>query len=231
MTRFSFCVWVLVKIELVMVRYYTEEEVSFHNSHDDCWVSIFDKVFDLTALIAENRGELTRPLEKVAGMSISHWFNDQFDVKTYMDPVKNIRLPYTPDGRFIHVPPADAREWDTSLTAPWWKDDNYVVGKLTSKKRLIKVVNMLTKMEDTLYVCQEETVADIQARYVEFNKHSESYTWKALVEGDFVILDPSKTLEDNSVPDETEEFYKLGLDDDFYIPTLHLYFNDDLTIA
>ena len=140
-------------------------------------------------------------------------------------------MPYVPEGRFIHIPPSDAREWDTSYEKPWWNDEQYIVGKLTEKKRLIKVMNMLSKTENTIYVCAEETVADIQTRYMEYNKHSESYTWKALLDGEFVLLDMEKTLEENGVIDETENFYKLGLDDDFYVPVLHLYFNDDLTYA
>jgi len=41
----------------------------------------------------------------------------------------------------------------------------------------------------------------------------------------------SKNLEENGIPDETEELLELGIDVDEYIPAIHLYFNDDLTIA
>lgn len=41
----------------------------------------------------------------------------------------------------------------------------------------------------------------------------------------------SKTLEENGVPDESEEFYKLSMNDELSLPALHLYFNDDLTEA
>ena len=212
--------------------YYTEEEIAIHNAHDDCWVSVFDDVFDLTALIAENRGDLTRPLEKAAGTNISHWFEQATqEVKTHICPERNIRLPYCPEGRFCHVAPPDAREWDTSFAKPWWKDEAYMVGKLTQKKRLVKLLNMLTKGERTIYTCAEETVGEIKTRYMEYNKHSESYTWKALVKGEFTVLEMDKTLEDNGVPDETDTFFDLGLDDDFYVPTLHLYYDDDLTYA
>ena len=40
-----------------------------------------------------------------------------------------------------------------------------------------------------------------------------------------------KTLEENDIPDESEQFIELGLDEDMYIPAIHLYFNDDLTVA
>ena len=32
-------------------RYYTPKEVAFHNTSDDCWVSFFDEVYDLSKLI------------------------------------------------------------------------------------------------------------------------------------------------------------------------------------
>lgn len=31
--------------------------------------------------------------------------------------------------------------------------------------------------------------------------------------------------------DESEEYEELGMDDDYYIPSLHLYFKDDLSVA
>jgi len=46
------------------IRYFTEQEILLHNSYDDCWVSVFGNVFDLTELIAANRGEMSRPLGK-----------------------------------------------------------------------------------------------------------------------------------------------------------------------
>ena len=40
-----------------------------------------------------------------------------------------------------------------------------------------------------------------------------------------------KTLEENGIPDEDEEFYKLSMNDDNFLQAIHLYFNDDLTEA
>lgn len=59
------------------------------------------------------------------------------------------------------------------------------------------------------------------------NLHAASYTWKRLGK----VLDMDKNLADNEIPDETEELISLGIDVEDYIPALHLYFNDDLTIA
>ena len=40
-----------------------------------------------------------------------------------------------------------------------------------------------------------------------------------------------KNLAQNDILDETEELLELGIDVDEYIPAIHLYFDDDLTIA
>jgi cytochrome b involved in lipid metabolism len=116
-----------------MVKYFTPEEVARHNCREDCWVSIFYNVFDITDLIAQNPGELALPLLKSAGTSISHWFlKDTGDLKTYIDPEKNIRLPYTPGGRFIDVPPPLPRVLSVNKEKPWWLDQKYMVGKVNS---------------------------------------------------------------------------------------------------
>ena len=78
-----------------------------------------------------------------------------------------------------------------------------------------------------LQVCSEEILSEIQDRYLKYNAHAASYTWK--YEGR--NLDMNKTLEENGVPDESEEFYKLSMNDEQFLPALHLYFNDDLTEA
>ncbi len=68
---------------------------------------------------------------------------------------------------------------------------------------------------------------EILDRYLELNKHAASYTWKRLGRP----LDMSKTLEQNDIPDETREFLDLNVDEDEYIPAIHLYYNDDLTVS
>ena len=57
------------------------------------------------------------------------------------------------------------------------------------------------------------------------------YYWKSLDNGDFRPLDMAKTLEQNGIYDERKEFERLRIDSDFYVPVLHLYYNDDLTVA
>ncbi len=57
-------------------RFYTPKEVALHNISGDCWVSIFDKVYDLTLLINKNhtRSECD-PIVLAAGTDITHWFD------------------------------------------------------------------------------------------------------------------------------------------------------------
>jgi cytochrome b involved in lipid metabolism len=115
-----------------MVKYYTQEEIAFHNHGDDCWVTIFDDVYDITELLKNYRGPLSIPLLEAAGSSISHWFNKKTgDLKTYIDPVRNIEMPYTPQGRFVHVPPSDPLDFSESVALPWWKDARYIIGKVS----------------------------------------------------------------------------------------------------
>jgi len=76
-------------------------------------------------------------------------------------------------------------------------------------------------------VCSEETMQEILNRYLTYNGHAASYTWKYNGQN----LDMDKTLEENSIPDEDEQFYELGINDDQYLQAIHLYFNDDLTEA
>ena len=59
-------------------RFYTPGEVARHNTSDDCWVSFFYGVYDLTKLLHDNwetQAELCIPIGKVAGTDISHWFD------------------------------------------------------------------------------------------------------------------------------------------------------------
>jgi len=45
-------------------------------------------------------------------------------------------------------------------------------------------------------------------------------------------MDMNKTLEENGIRDEDHEFERMGIQEaDWYIPALHLHFNDDLTVA
>ena len=136
--------------------------------------------------------------------------------------------------RFLHVPPpSPTSSFRVDFGVAWWKNENHVIGRLSSKPRRINVINTLTQQEHRLEVCSEETIGEIQGRYFAFNRHAGSYTWKRLTDDGekFVVLDMDKTLTENGVPDEDVEFEKLNIPDDYYIPAIHIYFNDDLTDA
>ncbi|TMW64628.1 hypothetical protein Poli38472_011508 [Pythium oligandrum] len=215
------------------LRYYTPREVAMHNTGEDCWVSIFHRILDLSELIQEHRGLLTQPLILHAGEDISHWFDPATqDVRKHVDAGRNVELPFLPYGRFLNVPPPEpTSNWSTTDAVPWWKDAKYVVGKLTTKVRWIEIVNVLTQQHHALEVCCEETIEEIQARYLRFNAHARSYTWKYLDDDDFVPLNMKQTLEENGIPDESPLFEKLDMDEQQYKPSLYIYFNDDLTVA
>lgn len=211
-------------------RYYTPDEVAAHNSADDLWLSIFDHVFDLTSLVQEHRTNLAQPLVLHAGQDISHWFDATTrNVKTYYDEKRGLFLPYTPMGSFLHVLPAEPDGGTVHVAVPWWKNSEYIVGKVSKNVRHLKVVNTLTQQSDVLKVCAEETFAEIQSRYAEYNAHATSYTWKHLLNDAFVPLDMARTLDQSGIPDEGPLFDKLHIDSDLFLPTVHLYFNDDLT--
>ena len=220
-------------LDLKILVYYTTEEVAEHNSAEDCYVIIGQLVYDLTALIVEYRGPLAEPLIAAAGENISHWFDlGTLNVKTFVHPEYNIRVPYTPMGRFVHVPPSEpVSSWSTNIVNPWWRNPQYIVGKVSQKARQIRVVNFLTSQEHILKICIEETLMEVLRRYLAFNSHAESYTWKSLVKGKLVSLNMHQTLEENGIVDEEAIFEELGIELDECIPTLHLYFNDDLTVA
>lgn len=119
-------------------------------------------------------------------------------------------------------------DWVPDNSLPWWEDESkYCIGKLTTRTRQIRIINTLTRQDDILEVASEESLNEILDRYLEINCHAASYTWKRLGR----VLDMAKTLEQNDIEDERDEMIQLGMKTDEYIPAIHLYFNDDLTIA
>ncbi len=107
----------------------------------------------------------------------------------------------------------------------------YFILQLTKKVRQIRVINITTKSEDIISTCCEDCIDDILEKYLEYNNHARSYTWKAIIGDEVVNLNMRKTLEENGLADESEMFYSLGVSDDTYIPSVLIYFNDDLTYA
>ncbi|KAK2899352.1 cytochrome b5 domain-containing protein 1 [Channa argus] len=209
-------------------KYFTPAEVAAHNTADDLWVSFLGKVCDLTPLMSEYKGDvLLLPILEFAGKDISSWFDPKTkDVQKYVDPQTNCVRYYTPRGRFVHVPPSGPRsDWASNIGEPWWRDKRYEVGLLSAKTRWIRVINTLTSQEQRMEVCSEETLDEILHRYLHYNSHACSYTWKH----DGANLDMSRTLSENNVPDDDLELDQLMLDRDLFTPAILLHFNDDLT--
>ena len=177
-------------------------------------------------------GPTTEPLIQHAGQDLSHWFNAQTnDVKTCIDPDSGLEVPYLPHGRFVHVPPNEpSADWRTDYGLPWWLDDKqFMKGLLSKKRRYVRIVNTLTSQNDLLEVATEETLEEIRQRYLKYNLHAGSYTWKRLG----APLDLTKTLDQNGIPEETDAADQLlnGSSDEVYVPAIHVYFKDDLTVC
>jgi cytochrome b involved in lipid metabolism len=210
--------------------YFTPREVAQHNTYDDLWVSWLGYVYDLTPLALKYRGDiLMNPIIKNAGKDISHWFDkDTRNIKMHMNSKLGCMVPYCPDGRFVHVSPhVPYANWRPMVEKPWWEDDQYCIGKISQKTRKIRIVNTLTKDEHIIEVCSEENLIAIQERYLKLNAHSKGYVWKRLGN----LLDMTKTLEENNILDESQQFEMLGMDEEEYLPVIHIYFSDDLSIA
>lgn len=156
-------------------------------------------------------------------------------MRTYIDPVTQLKTPYTPHGPFLHVTALSPITGPAAVVfpVPWWRDESLEVGLLTRAPRHLRIVNSLADTEHPILVAGEATVAEIQTFFLDCNAHCRSYTWKAFVGGRFITLDPSRTLSDNGVADDTAEAAALGLDPDLpgYQTTLLLVYNDDLTAA
>jgi len=214
-----------------MKRFYTPKDVVVHNTSNDLWVSFFHEVYDITKLIQENfTSPLVDPIVSAAGTDITYWFDPKTkEPKTCVDARTGLTTYYLPQGRYLHVPSSEpSSQPDPIFKEAWWKDKQYCIGHLTKKVRKIKIVNMLTAHEDVLEVPCEETINEILERYKEINSHAASYTWKRLGRP----LEMESTLDENDILDETDEFERLEIDqEEWYIPAIHLYFNDDLTVA
>ncbi|XP_065192199.1 cytochrome b5 domain-containing protein 1-like [Sycon ciliatum] len=209
-------------------RHYTPLEVAEHNQESDMWVTYLGRVYDLTALCEEYKGsDLIKPIVQAAGTDITHWFDKStLDIRRRIDEETGCSMYHTPMGRFVHVPPRfPSSSWKTNFGTPWWKNHKYCIGILSSRVRHIRLVNTLTSQEHCIKVCEEETINEILLRYLVINQHANSYTWK--FEGR--NLDMEQTLQENGIPNQNAEFFRLGMDEEHWRPAILLYFNDDLS--
>ncbi|KAF4520933.1 hypothetical protein B566_EDAN008908, partial [Ephemera danica] len=130
-------------------RFFTPKEVAIHNKSDDIFVSVFGRILNLTFLVEEYRGEshLIKPLLMFAGKDVSHWFDkDTGEFLHYTDLTTGTRKPFVPHGLVPHVTP-NSHDDDH---VQWWKDDALEVGRLTTRLRLVRVINTLTGLSTLL---------------------------------------------------------------------------------
>ncbi|CAH1154034.1 unnamed protein product [Phaedon cochleariae] len=210
-------------------RYFAPFEVVIHNCPEDCWVSFLGKVFDVTPLVQKHAGErCVQPLLAMAGKDISSWFDERTgDIQHYVHPVTGCRVPYCPHGPIPDVPEqVPTSDWRPLDRPPWWDDERYQVGLLTKRVRPLRIINMVCpfNQEVQLNVCSEDTFIRIEERYLLFNSDAASYTWRYTNRN----INMNKTLDENGILDERDTFTDLGLPQNYYIPSVFLYYNDDL---
>ena len=138
--------------------FYTNEEVALHCIPEDCWVSIFDHVLDVTSLIQS--GKDTKTILKYAGKSVSHWFDNnketgEISIKTFVDPLRNVSLPYLPEGRILHVPPPDPLSGPEVnidvFSTPWWKQSILFIGKVRLNMSSLYFFNIYQSIYLSIY--------------------------------------------------------------------------------
>ncbi len=208
-----------------VVQYFTLLDLKKRNTVENYSVSLFGDIYDLTGLIRKNREtKQADNMLKWAGQDITHFF----DPKT-----KN---PKQPDNYLLNLKSKreieknqlfhfDLKERDTS---PWYQNNSLVIGKLTKREIKIKIVNTLSYTEDILIVPIEETLNEICDRYLKKNFHAKSYVWKDL---DGRVLKMDLDLYENNLGENLEEIDYLDIPEkQIYIPSIFLYFKDDLTI-
>ncbi len=88
-------------------RYYMPGEVGTHNTANDCWVSLFGDVLDITQLVQTHYTAEAEPLVKAAGTDITHWFDPKTrEPKSFVNPKTQLREYFAPNGLYLQLPPA-----------------------------------------------------------------------------------------------------------------------------
>lgn len=121
-------------------RYYNKTELNEHCTANDLWVCFFDDVYDLTPLVQANiESPLVGPLVEAAGTDITHWFD--YKTKQPRKMINGEGKPeyYCPNGPYLHL---DIGE--DVMQIPWWKNQQYLIGKLTKKSQPIRIINTLS---------------------------------------------------------------------------------------
>lgn len=76
-------------------------------------------------------------------------------IRTQVDPITGCIVPFTPVGRFLHIPPQGPRtDWSSNIGKPWWNDDRYFIGLLSEKTRKVIIMDTLISKEQVIEVIQ-----------------------------------------------------------------------------
>ncbi len=64
----------------------------------------------------------------------------------------------------------------TGIQTPWWRDEKYCIGLLTQKTFKFYVMNLLSRQKVLMCVPSEETLEEIQERYLS-RQFVDSFDW------------------------------------------------------
>ena len=206
-------------------KYFTKYDLNQRNTINYAWVSLFGKIYNLTEVIKNHRntkqGDNTL---KHIGKDVSHFFDSKSRLpKSQNEYLKTLKSEKeTIKNQLINFSSINRKE------IPWFKNVALIIGKITKREIKVRIVNTLSYTEDILIVPIEENLNEICERYLKMNSHAKSYVWKD-IEGR--VLNMEFNLYHNNLGEDLElnEYINLP-EEDIYIPTLFLHFNDDLTI-
>ena len=206
--------------------FFTREDLSHHCTPNSLWVSLFSSVYDLTDLVKRHSGSSeVQSLLKFAGGDVSHFFDPKTKQPLRMHVYNKIGFRTFPS--VLHGVDLNLTTRKEEQDKPWWKDKSMQVGFLTKKEVTVKIINVFVFQETKMVVPIEETLAQIRERYLVYNFHAKSYSWKS-IEGH--LLDMGDTLEQNGLIQDLPEAISLQLPEECrLVPTIFLHFNDDLT--
>ncbi|XP_053691715.1 cytochrome b5 domain-containing protein 1 [Sabethes cyaneus] len=172
--------------------FFLRDEVVVHNRIDSAWVIVHGNVFNITVLFNDSNQsqKIYQLLLAFAGKDLSIYFNDSNTAK-YRISKDGIRVPVFPSVKIRN-----------KLTDRlWWKDQSLLLGKITSQERKIRVVNNITFDMYEIVVCEEDTIANVQQKFLRYNENSSNYTWKSCLRltDEAANLRLDKTLTENGI--------------------------------
>ncbi|XP_037805588.1 cytochrome b5 domain-containing protein 1 [Lucilia sericata] len=207
------------------MKYYLYDEVCIHNNKNDFWVVIHGNILDLTPLINDRQDSWNVNLDYLmafGGKDLSHFFHLNNLPKTEISPL-------TGKPRVLFPPILELAQSEQLKTPGklWSQDPLYHIGQVTKKERKIRLINTLTATTTFMKVCAEDTIYDIQRKYKEiYNNHAGSYLWRKFSNGGqcpgTLIL--HETLDGNGLIAEDSDI-------ELPLPSIWLYYTDDLTVA